>query len=92
MRITMIKRRKRKKRLIKLVFELSRPSEILLLAGLPIIAIELLYLLRCFLPELESSPSYVMSIYPPMFEYIITSFALLIGGALFIDYIVKNNS
>ncbi len=88
----MSRQKRRGKRLIEMIFELSKPSVMILLAGLPVIAIELLCVLRCFLPELESSPSYVLSVYPPMLEYIMISLAILIGGALFIDYIVKNNS
>ncbi len=87
-----LKQQKKEKRFIKLIFELSRPSVTILRVGLPIIAVELIYLLKCILPELESSQSYVLSVYPPIFEYILTSLAVLIGGALFIDYFVKNNS
>ena len=64
----------------------------LLLGGLPIILAQALILLVRLLAEIENSPSYVLSVYPPMFEYIMMSLAILLGGAMFVDYIVKNNS
>ena len=76
----------------KCILELSRPSVLLLLGGLPVILVEAIVLLARLLPEVESSPSYVLAVYPPMFEYIMMSLAILLGGAMFVDYIVKNNS
>ena len=76
----------------KCILELSRPSVFLLLGGLPVIIVEALVLLARLLPDIGSSPGYVLSVYPPMFEYIMISLAILLGGAMFIDYIVKNNS
>ncbi|MBR2478966.1 MAG: hypothetical protein IKB47_00995 [Clostridia bacterium] len=89
----MKRNRKRKKYSFKrCVLELSKPSVLLLLGGLPVIIVEALVLLARLLPDIQSSPGYVLSVYPPMFEYIMISLAILLGGAMFIDYIVKNNS
>lgn len=80
------------KKFMRCLNELSKPSATVLLIGLPLIAVVLLRLLAGFLNEIEFAPSYAATVYPPMFEYIMMSLALLIGGALLLDYIVKNNS
>jgi len=69
---------------------LSRQAELVFLVGLPIILIELLFLLSDFLADYSISPSYAAVIYPPMFEYIMMSLAILTGGGLLFDYIVKS--
>ncbi len=84
--------KKREARFKKYLFGLSRPSVLILLGGLPVIIIEFLVLLGRLLPDIESTPTYVLAVYPPMFEYIMMSLTILLGGAMFIDYIVKNNS
>ena len=69
---------------------LAHPSEILLLAGLPVILIELLTVLCGFLKDYEISKLYAVTVYADHFTYILMSLTLLIGGALFIDYVIKS--
>jgi len=69
---------------------LSRQAELLFLIILPIILAELLVLVSDFLTDYRASPSYAFIIYPPMFEYIMMSLAILTGGGLLFDYIVKS--
>ena len=83
-----MKTNKEKKKKISL----SVQAEKLFLACLPIILVVLIALFIGFLDEYERYPQYAAAVYPPMFEYIMMSLAILLGGAMFVDYIVKNNS
>ena len=69
---------------------LSRWAELVFLVWLPIILIELLWLLAKLWQDYLISPAYAVAVYAPMFEYIMMSLAILVGGTLLFDYIVKS--
>lgn len=69
---------------------LSNQAERLFLACLPIIFIALHVLFMSFLTEYEQYPQYAVVVYQPMFEYIMMSLAILAGGGLLFDYVVKS--
>lgn len=75
----------------KKIPRLSSIAVRLLLIGFPIILAALAGLLHGFLEELAVYPGYAVAVYPKMFEYIMMSLALLIGGALLTDYAVSQN-
>ena len=82
--------KKKRKRFFECVSCLAYPSEMLLLVGLPVILIELLTVLCGFLKDYEISKLYAVMVYADHFTYILMSLTLLIGGALFIDYVIKS--
>ena len=82
--------RRKRKGFFECVAGLEKPAEILLLSGLPVIAIELLSVLCVFLEDYKISKIYAVTVYAEVFSYIMMSLTLLIGGALFVDYIIKS--
>lgn len=58
---------------------------------LPMILISLIALVLKLDDAVKNNPSTVMSEYPRMFEYILASLMLAIGGALLVDVVEKKD-
>ena len=82
--------KKKRKGFFECLSELSRQAELLLLVGLPVIIIEFMTVLCGFLREYEISKMSAVMLYGEIFTYLFMSLTLLIGGALFIDYVIKS--
>jgi len=76
------------KKIIRNINEMNRISRIVLHTGLPLIAVNLLFIvIYMALPKWELW--YIQRVVPAMLEYIMMSLTLIIGGALLIDYALK---
>ena len=67
----------------------SRPTAILLNVCLTQVLASLLVLVSDFANDILRFPSYALAVYPDMFEYIMMATALTFGGALILEYSVR---
>lgn len=68
---------------------LSNAASMVLHIGLPIVMIEMIVFVICFLKERGRNAAYALYRYPAMLEYILMSLTLIIIGAFLFDYISK---
>ena len=68
---------------------LSRHTVNMLIICLSLIMFSLLMLLSDFLNDIRQFPSYAVSVYPEMFEYIMLSLAISVSGAFVMEYSLR---
>ena len=90
-KIKMKTKRRKRKGFFECLSGISRQAEIFLLVGLPVILIEMLYILCGFLRDYKMSEIYAVTVYDELFSYALMSLTLLIGGALFVDYVIRSS-
>ena len=70
-------------------FELSIAAVRVLLAGLPIVLIELITMLLLLLRDRAVNPTYALHRYPAFLEHIMMSLTLIVIGAFLFDYVSR---
>ena len=68
-------------------WSISRGAYLVLSIGLPVVVLELLFLLFSFLRDRAYNAVFALYYYPMMLEYILMSFTLVIIGAFLFDYV-----
>lgn len=78
------------KKIISQINGMNRLSSIILKTGLPVIAVNLLFIvIKMLSPDWETW--YIQRIVPEMLEYIMMSLTIVIGAALTIDFAFKKD-
>ena len=73
-------------------FKFSRGANLILTSGLSILVFDVIYIIRAIFFTDGDARLRSIVLFPAWAECIFVSLVLVVGGALFYDYIVKRNS